>query len=286
MKVGLTVCSNGQDPGRKKQIGDLIRVFEAMGIQAVLSDHVYMKTDAFSAPDRVRAEDLMDFYRDDSTDAIYDISGGDLANGVLPYLDYEMIASSGKAFWGYSDLTCVINAIYAKTGKASVLYQVRNLVWADAGLQQKRFAAYLSGDRRPLFGFEYRFLQGDYMEGILLGGNIRCFLKLAGTGYWPDLNGKILLLESLGGESGQIAALLNQLDQTGAFDQVSGVLLGTFTAYEKAGLSLSVFDLLKTHIPEDLPVAVTGEVGHGTDARAVYIGRKYKFSGCSDTAVF
>jgi muramoyltetrapeptide carboxypeptidase LdcA involved in peptidoglycan recycling len=257
-----------------------------MGIDAAFSDHIYRKTDAFSAPDRVRAEDLMRFYRDDSIDAIYDISGGDLANGVLPYLDYDLIASSGKAFWGYSDLTCVINAIYTKTGKASVLYQVRNLVWADAELQKKRFAAYLSGDEMPLFGFRHRFLQGDHMKGILLGGNIRCFLKLAGTRCWPDLKGKILLLESLGGESGQIASLLNQLDQTGAFEQISGILLGTFTAYEKAGLTLSVFDLLKAHIREDLPVAVTQEVGHGTDARAVYIGRKYEFYGCRDTAVF
>ena len=109
----------------------------------------------------------MRFYRDDSIDAIYDISGGDLANGVLPYLDYDLIASSGKAFWGYSDLTCVINAIYAKTGKVSVLYQVRNLVWADAELQKKRFAAYLSGDEMPLFGFRHRFLQGDHISARL-----------------------------------------------------------------------------------------------------------------------
>ena len=66
----------------------------------------------------------------------------------------------------------------------------------------------------------------------------------------------------------------------------AGILLGTFTAYEKADLTLSVFDLLKTHIREDLPVAVTAEIGHGTDARAVYIGRKYELYGCRDTAVF
>lgn len=34
------------------------------------------------------------------------------------------------------------------------------------------------------------------MQGIVVGGNIRCLLKLAGTEYWPDMNGKILLLES------------------------------------------------------------------------------------------
>lgn len=71
----------------------------------------------------------MKFYRDDEIKGIFDISGGDVANGILPYLDYEIIANTSKMFWGYSDLTTVINAIYKKTGKASVLYQIRNLIY-------------------------------------------------------------------------------------------------------------------------------------------------------------
>lgn len=70
---------------------------------------------------------------------------------------------------------------------------------------------------------------------------------------------------SLGGETGGIATALNQLDLMGIFDQVSGILLGTFSKYEKAGLSLSVYDLLKKHIPDSLPVARTAEIGHGAD---------------------
>ena len=57
----------------------------------------------------------------------------------------------------------------------------------------------------------------------------------------------------------------------------AGILLGTFTAYQKAGLSLSLYDLLRPHIPEELPVAVTAEIGHGTDARAARIGGLYHF---------
>ncbi len=57
------------------------------------------------------------------------ISGGDVANSILPYLDYDIIANSSKMFWGYSDLTTIINAIYQKTGKTSVLYQIRNLIY-------------------------------------------------------------------------------------------------------------------------------------------------------------
>ncbi len=89
------------------------------------------------------------------------------------------------------------------------------------------------------------------------------------------MNGKILLLEALGGESGQIGTLFSQLDDIGVFDQVSGVLLGTFTNYEKAGLSLSVYDLLRMHISDTLPVACTRDIGHGHDAKAIIIGKDY-----------
>ena len=85
----------------------------------------------------------MKFYRDEEIKGIFDVSGGDLANGVLPWLDYETIAKSGKMFWGYSDLTTVVNAITAKTGKPSVLYQIRNLIYQDGEEQKCRFRSCL-----------------------------------------------------------------------------------------------------------------------------------------------
>ena len=272
MIVGMTACSDGQLKEWKQQNNELCRIMEGMGIETVMAEHIYAKQDAFSGTDAERAEDLMRFYQDDSIDAIYDISGGDLANGVLKYLDWNVIAGANKTFWGYSDLTTVINAIYTKTGKFSVLYQIKNLVYANGELQRKRFAEFVSPKNNALFDVNYSFLQGERMEGIVVGGNIRCLLKLAGTEYWPDMNGKILFLEAYGGEVSQIAALFTQLEQMRVFKQVEGIILGTFTAYEKSGATQSVFDLLAGHIPETLPVAKTTEIGHGTDSKAIVIG--------------
>ncbi|MCR5747838.1 MAG: LD-carboxypeptidase [Lachnospiraceae bacterium] len=278
MKVGISACSNGHLPEWQEQISELEQVLIDMDIETVLSPHIIRTIDVYGGTDKERAENLMDFYTDEDIDAIYDISGGDLANGVLKYLDFDIIAKYDKSFWGYSDLTTVINAIYKMTGKSGVLYQVKNLIWSFADIQRKRFSDYISGNNNDLFDIAYTFLQEKYMQGIVVGGNIRCFTKLAGTKYWPDMTGKILLLESLGGESGQIATLFNQLDDMGVFDQISGVLLGTFTNYEKAGLALSVYDLLKMHISEHLPVACTRDIGHGHDAKAIVIGEEYIFS--------
>ncbi len=96
-------------------------------------------------------------------------------------------------------------------------------------MQRRRFE-----NRTALFDPQVRFVQGEKMEGVVVGGNIRCFLKLAGTRYFPDLWDKILLLEAYGGEVPQMATYLAQLKQLGAFEKVGGILLGTFTAMEGA----------------------------------------------------
>ncbi|MBR1847820.1 MAG: LD-carboxypeptidase [Lachnospiraceae bacterium] len=272
MRVGISACSDGQLKEWEKQNEELGTILYEQGIEVVFAKHIYAKKDSFSGTDQERAEDLMRFYQDDSIDAIYDISGGDLANGVLKYLEWDVIAAANKPFWGYSDLTTVINAIYTKTGKSSVLFQIKNLVYANGELQRKRFAEFVSKKNNALFDVNYSFLQGERMEGIVVGGNIRCLLKLAGTEYWPDMNGKILFLEAYGGEVSQIAALFTQLEQMGVFKQVEGIILGTFTAYEKSGATQRVFDLLADHIPETLPVAKTTEIGHGSDSKAIVIG--------------
>ena len=278
MKVGLSACSDGQSLAQKPENIQLQKILSAMGVESVAAAHIYSRKDAFSGTDEERAEDLMEFYRDDSIDAIYDISGGNLANGVLKYLDWDLIAGTGKSFWGYSDLTTILNAVYTKTAKESILYRIKNVVHAGAVVQRRRFEEYISGENTSLFDLQYAFLQGQCMAGVVVGGNLRCFLKLAGTEYWPDMEGKILLLEAYGGETGAVATALNQLELIGVFKQIAGVLLGTFTKYEKAGLDMSVFELLKMHIPKEMPVAVTAEIGHGADSKAIVIGRCMEFS--------
>ncbi|WP_026495333.1 LD-carboxypeptidase [Butyrivibrio sp. WCD3002] len=277
MKVGLSACSSGHLPEWEGQITELVDIFRENGIEAVPAQHIIRTVDDFSGTDKERAADLMGFYENDEISDIYDISGGDLANGVLKYLEYDVIAKSGKTFWGYSDLTTVINAIYTMTGNESVLYQVKNMIWSYADMQRQRFWDYRSGKNEDLFDIEYSFLQGKAMKGVVVGGNIRCFTKLAGTRYFPDMKGKILFLESLDGGSGQIATLFAQLDDMGVFDQVAGVLLGTFSDYEKADFTMSVYDLLKMHISKDLPVASTREIGHGHNSKAIVIGKEEKY---------
>lgn len=277
-KAAIVCCSNGQRRTGKAVIDKLEHVLLELGLIPVFGRYIYEKDSVFSGTGRERAEDLMDAYRDDAIKVIFDISGGDIANEILPHLDYACIARSDKLFWGYSDLTTVINAIYAKTGKPSVLYQIRNLIDANGEQQIRDFSNTMFQNGKDLFSFHYHFVQRERMQGIVAGGNIRCLLKLAGTEYWPDLNGKILLLESRSGEVPQMVTYLSQLKQTGAFDIINGILLGTFTEMKVRGCTPDIVELVKQYAGGELPVAVTEEIGHGTDSKGIIIGKELQLN--------
>lgn len=288
-KAGIVCCSNGIHPVHADRMENLKVLLKSIGVDAVFSSCMYAEDGVFSGTARERADALMAFYKDDTVSEIFDVSGGDVANGILPYLDYRVIAESGKRFWGYSDLTTVLNAIYTKTGNPSMLYQIRNILGKDQKQQLDDVKGLLQGVlcfrgetkedsvvylEQPGNSFEIPcgFLKGNYMEGVVIGGNIRCFLKLAGTEYLPDFQDKILLLESRGGTVAQMETYLSQLKQLGAFDKCSGILLGTFTEMEAENCKPDMGELVLSYVREDQPVAVTRKIGHGRDAKGILIG--------------
>lgn len=275
-KAAIVCCSNGQAAAQQEKLQKLHQTLLDIGLQPVWSDCIYEKESIFSGTAQERAENLMRFYRDEEIKVIFDISGGDIANEILPYLDFEVIAESGKSFWGYSDLTTILNAVYAKTGKESVLYQIRNLIYKDAQNQIRNFSRTVLNNQPDLFDWQYSFVQKSEMAGVVVGGNIRCLLKLAGTEYWPNMEGKILLLEALGGGVPQMTAYLNQLKQMGVFQKIAGILLGTFTNMEKEGCVPTITELVKRYAGEEIPIAYTPEIGHGMNAKGIVIGRELR----------
>ena len=277
-KIGIVCCSNGQKGTYAEKIKSLENVLIDIGLQPVFSDYIYEKDNIFSGTEKERANALMNFYKDDEIKGIFDISGGDVANGILPYLDYDIIANSSKMFWGYSDLTTVINAIYSKTENISYLYQIRNLVYSYKEIQKERFTNSILLGKDDLFNINYEFLQGNKMSGVVIGGNIRCFLKLSGTPYMPDFKNKILLLESCGGEAALMTTYLTQLKQMRAFEKINGIILGTFTKMEQNKVKPNIEEIVLSIVDnKNLPIIKTNEIGHGMDSKCMIIGKNMIF---------
>ena len=257
-QVALVASSNALAKKKRKKIARLVERLEEVGLVSHVSNHIFTTEGLLGASPEERAQAVNEFYRRGNLKHIFDVSGGELANEILDLLDYELIKNTDTTYWGYSDVTTILNAIYTKTGKSSVLYQIRYMKHTSM---------------KKLFDFKYDFVQGKSLDGIVIGGNIRCFLKLAGTEYMPDFTDKVLFLESYSGNKAKLRTFFSQLEQLGAFDKISGLILGTFTELEAADEGEFVIDLAQKYL-KNRPIVKTKQLGHQKKSRAIKIGEK------------
>ncbi len=275
-RVGIVACSNALPLKDKDEISQLVNVLSGFGLIPVLSPYIFAENSVFSGSGKQRADALNSFYENDSIKAIFDVSGGDLANELLDKIDFDLVQRKPKPFFGYSDLTTIIDALYTKTQMQSYLYQVRCLVWEDKLQQTANFENSLFYGKDDLYQIHWDFIRGSHMEGIVVGGNIRCLLKLSGTGFMPDFQDKILFLESYSGGAARMMSYLNQIKQLGVFDKISGLLLGTFTRMEEKQEHPDIVELV-TRVADgwNFPIAKTEDVGHRNTSKCLIIGKAY-----------
>ncbi|MGL4729972.1 MAG: LD-carboxypeptidase, partial [Clostridium sp.] len=113
---------------------------------------------------------------------------------------------------------------------------------------------------------------------IVVGGNLRCTLKLAGTSYIPNFNNTILFIESLGGDENKVKTYLTQFKQIGAFSNLNGLIIGEFTELQNALGYDAPINILKSIIDiNQIPIIQTRELGHDQSSKAIFIGKHQLF---------
>ncbi|EHK2442871.1 LD-carboxypeptidase [Clostridium perfringens] len=274
-KIGIISCSNGLSIKNKNIIEELKLNLKSLDIDMVEGDTLYAKEyNLFSGTGEEKARALEKFFLDKDIKMIFDISGGDLANEVLDFLDFNLIKENPKPFFGYSDLTVLLNAIYSQCDITTYNYQLRNLVGKFKEEQMQNFKASFIDGKEDIFNLDYEWINGSHLEGIVVGGNIRCLLKLAGTKYMPDFKDKILFLESFSGNSAKMVTYITQYKNLGVFNEVKGIILGEFTEMERENLKPDIVEILKRVIGEiNIPILKTRDLGHGADAKCIPIGK-------------
>ena len=274
-KIGIISCSNGLSIKNKNIIDELKLNLKSLDIDMVEGDTLYAKEyNLFSGTGEEKARALEKLFLDKDIKMIFDISGGDLANEVLDFLDFNLIKENPKPFFGYSDLTVLLNAIYSQCDITTYNYQLRNLIGKFKEEQMQNFKAYFIEGKEDIFNLDYKWINGSYLEGIVVGGNIRCLLKLAGTKYMPDFKDKILFLESFSGNSAKMVTYITQYKNLGVFNEVKGIILGEFTEMERENLKPDIVEILKRVIGEiNIPILKTRDLGHGADAKCIPIGK-------------
>jgi len=90
--------------------------FKELGFELVFGRHIE-ENDSFSSSSiKSRISDLHEAFKNSEIKAVITVIGGFNSNQLLKYIDWGLIKNNPKIFLGYSDITALQNAIFAKTG--------------------------------------------------------------------------------------------------------------------------------------------------------------------------
>ena len=233
-----------------------------------------------SGSDDERAGELNALLARDDVDAIVCLRGGYGLLRILDQIDFDAARSHPKLIVGYSDITALHLALYAKAGLTGLSGPMVASDWhqldADSEAQFWDVAGGQTG--RPLNGPGGEPLVGmrdGRAKGVLLGGNLALTAALLGTPYLPDLKGAILFLEDVGEAPYRIDGLLARLRLSGVLGQLGGLVFGAFTDAEPPAdrPSFSVEEVLDQYAAYvDGPVASGLVYGHFARKITVPVG--------------
>src|SRR3984885_100784 len=88
----------------------------ALGLNVSFADHVAECDDFSSSAVAARLADLHAAFADPDVDGILTVIGGFNANQLLTGIDYSLVAARPKVLCGFSDITALSTALYARTG--------------------------------------------------------------------------------------------------------------------------------------------------------------------------
>lgn len=263
-----------------------LEALDAMGLKAKVGEHVMDRFGYLAGHDRDRAADINAAFVDPDVDAVFALRGGWGASRLLPFIDFDAIRDNPKIMLGYSDITSLLNAIYAKAGVVS--FHGPNLMsrWNEFTYHSMREVLF---DAKPARYSNPTDLDGELVarqnriqtivpgraEGPLIGGNLTLMSALLGTPYLPNFDNAILFLEDVGEAIYRVDRMLTQLKLSGHLQKVSGIVFGHFTGVKpNPGLgNFALMDILKQHCESlGVPCYFGAMIGHVDQQSTVPVG--------------
>lgn len=218
----------------KGELDEAIQLVHEWGFQAVLGKNIYKQYDLgylYAGTDEERAADFQWALDDPEIKAIWCARGGYGCVKIIDLLDFTLFQSQPKWIIGYSDITVFHNhvnnlgyqTIHGVTAKklAEVTYHQDSYPSLNNALVGKS-VKYEIPSTNP-------FNQLGEVEGELIGGNLSIIYSLLGSKSAIQPQGKILFLEDWFENWYAVDRMLMNLKRNGVFDQINGLVLGSFT---------------------------------------------------------
>lgn len=254
-----------------------------LGLNSSYSKNVFEKDMIGSSSVSSRVKDLHDAFSDPSISAIFCVRGGFSANTLLKQMDWELIKNNLKPICGFSDITILANAIFAKTGIVTYLgpnfssFGVPESVPYTAEYFRKCLMDSAPFEVVPSKKFGERdvpfrknpgtlALQEGSATGTIIGGHLSTLNLLHGTEYMPSLKNTILFIESdnFGGKDSVVEFerdLQSLLHQKGA-EYINGIVFGRFQKNSEMTTKKLQHVIFSKPELQNIPIIINADFGH------------------------
>ena len=188
---------------------------EGLGLRIKRGRYLRSERGFLAGTDRERLDDLHAMFADREVQAIWCARGGYGSARLLPELNFDLIRRHPKILIGYSDITALLNAISKETGMITYHGPVGSSEFTPYTERYLRYAI-MEGEKWQRIELPDD-AEGQYIihpgqaTGTLWGGNLSLLAAMVGTGYMPDLEGKLLFIEEVGEKPYRIDRMLTQL---------------------------------------------------------------------------
>ena len=246
-----------------------------------------------------RIEDLHEAFRDKNVKAILTVIGGYNVNQLLDYIDYNLIKENPKIICGFSDITALTNAIYAKTGMITYsgphfssfgmkkgfeytekyfrkMFMQTECIDIESSNEWSNDSWFKEQENRTFIKNEgMKIINKGEAEGTIIGGNLCTLNLLQGTEYMPELEETILFIE----DDGLVGKIFNKefdrnlqsLLHCAKNKNIKGIIIG------RAENSCEMDDekwrrILRSKKLTNIPIVINADFGHTTPIFTFPIG--------------
>ncbi|MDF0556588.1 LD-carboxypeptidase [Kamptonema sp. UHCC 0994] len=271
-----------------EEIEPIKQILSQLGLKVKLGTHIFDRYGYLGGKDADRAADVNAMFADSSVQAILTVQGGWGCNRILPLLDYQLIRNHPKIIMGFSDITSLLLAIYARSGVITFHGPVGISTWSQFTINYVKQILFNTQAITFQNSSQIRVqtITPGKSRGKLVGGNLSVLAAMVGSIYLPNCENSILFVEEVGEEVYRIDRMLTQLKLAGILDRISGFIFGQCIKCEpeQPNESLTLEQMLFEHIhPLNIPAWYGSMIGHVRDIFTLPVGAEVEIDAVAGT---
>jgi muramoyltetrapeptide carboxypeptidase len=201
----------------------VVATLAGWGLRAEMGTHALDQRGYLAGRDEDRLADLNAAFRDPGVRAVVAILGGAGAYRIVDGIDMAAVRADPKPVVGFSDITNLHVALWAKTGLANVHGCVGSGGRTDVSARQLLFDADPVTAYADPAALSAQVTVPGRATGVLVGGNAGAVSNFVSAGL-PSLDGAILCLE--GAQNPHFDRFLWALNRSGVLRGVRGFAIG------------------------------------------------------------